>query len=304
MVMDEFSAIRRFLKPLAETYKKGGIGFMDDAYAIRLGETLVFIKIDGTSIKSSMYPWMGYDDLIYRVAAGAIVDVIAKGGRPTVITASIGLPADELPKSLDPLSNGLSRLIERYGLIYGGGDLNSSIGDGWIDIGVLGYGDKFIPNKPLRPGDKIFITGCLGLSAIPALIHYKGLEDKYINRVKGRVVNPHIPVEFLSVKNKVRASTDISDGLESLRKALNLSGVALKISEEPPLCKEAVEFAEMYSLTVSDILGYLGEEFVIAYVSEEGRHYLGEIVEGPSGQILYKDKVLRGGWDNFLGFMK
>ena len=304
--LNEDEAIGVFLKEIIPYYKNIRNGFLDDSSAISLGDNLVFFKIDGTSLKSSLYPWMGLDDLAFRVCAGAVTDVIAKGGRPISIAVSVGLPKSSNKQDIGLLGKGVADFLRGYSLSYAGGDMNSVANDdGWLDVAVVGYGSKFIPNGPLKVGEEIYVNGCLGLSSLPALIHYRGHEISYLSPdIIAKLRRPEVPFGFLELVPEVNSSTDISDGLRSLRRVLKLSNVALRLVDELPLCEEVMRFMEETGLCIEEILQFLGEEYLIAYSgSSDSGFLLGEIVSGRPGSIIYEGKEIIGGWDNFKGFI-
>lgn len=291
---------------LGEYYAKIPFGYLDDAGALRTLGRWFFLKIDGTSFKASRYPWMGFDDLAYRVALGAAIDVIAKGGTPVGIAASIGLQKDMSLEDVKGIARGLRDSCQVLGTLFLGGDLNTSE-DGWLDVAVLGISRTPVSNKGLKPGHKIYSTRCLGISSIPALTHYeKVLGEDVLEKFLKTLKRPDPPLKFLKVLDKVIASTDISDGLESLRNVLRTNGVAMKLREEG-VCKEVLDISEQYSVSLERVLRYMGEEYSIAIFTDlempEDYALIGEVIEGPSGLIYLEERELRGGWDNLRGWL-
>jgi hypothetical protein len=58
-------------------------------------------------------------------------------------------------------------------------------------------------------------------------------------------------------------------------------------------------------LEIPKVLGYMGEEYAVVFASEEENLpalKLGYTSRG-SGRIYLGSEELRGGWDNFLGYM-
>ena len=303
--LSEDEAINVFLKNLVPYYIRVFKGFLDDSSLIDVKGSKVFFKIDGTSLKSSLYPWMGLDDLAFRVCAGAVTDVIAKGGKPVSIAISLGLPRSISAEDIESLGRGVAEFLGRYSLTYAGGDMNSAVSDGWIDVAVLGIGSRFIPNGPWRVNERVYVSGCLGLSSIPALILYGGHDSSYLSDdLIAKLRRPKIPLNFLGMANHVHSSTDISDGLRSLKRVLELSNVALRLTDDLPLCNEVKHFIRDAGLNVNEVLKYLGEEYVIAYTgSANNGLLLGEVVDGEPGAIIYRGERIAGGWDNFKGFI-
>ncbi len=304
----EDDAIKALLKELVNAYKRIPFGFMDDAAAITLGNKWILIKVDGTSIQGSRYPWMSLGDLAYRVIAGAVTDVIAKGGYPVAVATSLGIPPDMDLKDLKEMGRGIRDFLEEHKIPYAGGDINSSDKSGWIDAVVIGLADNVISNRPFEAGDKVCVTGCLGLSSIPAIIHYTGRGKEYLPKVARKISRPKIPAEFLRIACSAKASTDVSDGLESLRKVLRLNGVGLKLYKQVPICPEVREFMEMFGVSLKEILAFMGEEYVIVFVPKDECpaqcHVIGEVIEEPAGEVVLEGRALEGGWDNFRGFLK
>ena len=291
---------------LGEYYSRIPFGYLDDAGALKILGKWFFLKIDGTSIKTSKYDWMGFDDLAYRVALGAAIDVVAKGGIPVALTASIGLQKDMSLEDVKKIALGLRDSCQALKVVFLGGDLNSSE-EGWLDIAVLGISRTPISNKWVKPGYKVYSTKCLGVSSIPALVHYeKVLDEKILEKFLKTLKRPEPPLKFLEVLDKARASTDISDGLESLRNVLRINEVAMKLRKES-VCEEVRDLSKQYSIDLKKVLRYMGEEYSIAIFtdSEMPDDYIlvGEVIEGPPGTVYLEDQELRGGWDNLKGWL-
>ncbi|MFN3268465.1 MAG: thiamine-phosphate kinase [Zestosphaera sp.] len=291
---------------LGEYYAGIPFGYLDDAGALRVPGEWFFLKIDGTSFRTSKYPWMGFDDLAYRVALGAAIDVIAKGGTPVALTASIGLQKEMSLEDVKDVARGLRDSCQALKVLFLGGDLNISE-DGWLDVAVLGVSRTPISNKGLKPGYKVYSTKCLGISSIPALTYYeKVLDEGILKKFLKNLKRPEPPLKFLKVLNEVRASTDISDGLESLRRVLKMNNVAMKLLRES-VCEEVVEISKQYSIDLRMFLHYMGEEYSIVIFTDteipEDYVLMGEVVEGDPGIIYLEKQELRGGWDNLKGWL-
>jgi thiamine-monophosphate kinase len=291
---------------LGEYYSKIPFGYLDDAGALRIMDKWFFLKIDGTSFKTSKYPWMGFDDLAYRVALGAAVDVIAKGGVPVALTASVGLRKDMGLGDVEEIARGLRDSCQALKALFLGGDLNVSE-DGWLDVAVLGVSINPVSNKGLKPGHRVYATKCLGVSSLPALTYYeKILGEDRVKKFLNVLRRPDPPLRFLNDVGRVRASTDISDGLESLRNVLRVNGVAMRLRAEG-VCKEVLEISGQYSIELKKILRYMGEEYSIAVFTEqempEDYVLIGEVVEGSPGIIYLEEQELSGGWDNLKGWL-
>jgi len=303
----EVKVIEAILNLIRDVYPDKPLPVYDDAVAIRISDSWVIVKIDGTSSKSSKYPWMGWSDFSYRVALGTISDIISKGGKPLGLSVSIGVPKDFTINEVLEIIKGVKELIIKVNAKFLGGDINTSnVKDYvWIDVSGIGIAKKPIPNI-FRNGDLVRISSCLGLSSIEALIYYRNIDLSKAEKLVRLPYKPEPPLNFLEVCDQVTAATDISDGLYSLTKVLRKLRLDLVLSDDLPLCKEVIEFMDEFNVDTLDVLKYLGEEYIIVFNDPHNslRRYpiLGELKEG-KGNVIYRGKVVRGGWDNFKGFI-
>ncbi len=309
-MLDEDSAIKALVSAAGAMYSAGELPLFDDAAAVKVGDSVLIIKIDGTSERYSRYGWMGLDDLVYRVLAAAATDVIAKGGRPEYVTVSVGIPPTYGLDSVRRIGEGIRDFLNACGATLLGGDTNASTEDlgVWVDAAVIGRAVELKPITGVVEGDTLCVTGCLGLSALPALTHYAGLDESVLDeKLKSALRRPRIPLNFLDMLGVVKASTDISDGLRSIRRMLELNGLSLELSEDLPLCPEVAEVMVDHGISAEEVLRYMGEEFIIAYVPREGvgreRNVVGRFVRGAPGVISFRGREVAGGWDNFRGYI-
>lgn len=311
----EVELIKEFIRIIKDIYPTNTpLRLGDDASSLSkevIKGRYLILKVDGTSILSSLYPWMNFSDLGYRVALATATDMISKGARVLAFMVSIGLPKTTEVEDAKLLIQGIRELCVKLGSWLLGGDTNScNCSDGWLDIFGIGVADNVISNK-FSESDEIYLTKCLGLSAIPAITHYRGLNIDEVMKVINlkKIIRPEPPKEFLELTSITKASTDISDGLASISKVLSVLGLDLILNTEIPLCKEVKEFMEYFNVSIYDVLKYLGEEYVIAFTVKEGHLHslnnyplLGKLVRG-NGRIIYKGKEVRFGWDNFKGYL-
>lgn len=302
--LGERVVVSNILKIISKAFPEGQLPLGDDAAAFKLGDVWVILKIDGSSANMSKYEFMSWYDFGWRVTAAAVTDVIAKGGRPLGIVSSIGIPKDMDEGVVYEVVGGVTDLTSSINAYVLGGDINESVGDVWIDVAVVGVTSRLIPALGLKPGDELLVDGCLGLSAIPYIIYINKLDPIPWTDILMNVWRVKPPVEFLSISDKVRVATDVSDGLTSVSRLLELNNVGLLI-DEIPLCDECLEFAEEVKVGVKDFIKFLGEEFRIVFTVGEGglsSNYLrlGTVVSG-SG-ILLKGEKVDFGWEYFRGF--
>jgi len=302
--LGERVVVDNILKIISRVFPEGQLPLGDDAAAFKLGDSWIILKIDGSSASMSKYEFMSWYDFGWRVTVAAVTDVVVKGGRPLGVVSSIGIPKDMDESVVYEIVGGITDLTSSINSYVLGGDINESVSDVWVDVAVVGVTSRLIPALGLKPGDELLVDGCLGLSAIPYIIYLNKLDPTPWSDLLMKVWRVKPPVEFLSISDKVRVATDISDGLTSVNRLLELNNVGLLI-DEIPLCDECLEFAKEVRVDVKDFMRYLGEEFRIVFTVGEGglsSNYirLGTVVSG-SGIVVSGERV-GFGWEYFKGF--
>ncbi len=302
--LGERVVVDNILKIISRVFPEGQLPLGDDAAAFKLGDSWIILKIDGSSASMSKYEFMSWYDFGWRVTVAAVTDVVVKGGRPLGVVSSIGIPKDMDESVVYEIVGGITDLTSSINSYVLGGDINESVSDVWVDVAVVGVTSRLVPALGLKPGDELLVDGCLGLSAIPYIIYLNKLDPTPWSDLLMKVWRVKPPVEFLSISDKVRVATDISDGLTSVNRLLELNNVGLLI-DEIPLCDECLEFAKEVRVDVKDFMRYLGEEFRIVFTVGEGglsSNYirLGTVVSG-SGIVVSGERV-GFGWEYFKGF--
>ncbi|MCS7108546.1 MAG: thiamine-phosphate kinase [Sulfolobales archaeon] len=300
----ERAVINNLLSIIRKSFPISDVPLGDDAAAVKFGDQWLILKIDGSSANTSKYEFMDWYDFGWRIASSAVSDVVAKGGFPLGIVSSIGIPADYDDSIIYDIISGVTDFASTLNSYVLGGDVNESLNDVWLDIAVLGTARKFIPAVGLQAGDYLHVTGCLGLSAIPYILHFKKVDPTPWMDVLKSIWRSVPPLDFLKIASNVKASTDISDGLASISRVLSLSNVGLEI-DEFPLCSKCVEFAEELNIDLSNFIKFLGEEFQIVFTFGDGLidpRYprLGRIVKGNG--IVIKGEKVDFGWEYFRGY--
>ncbi|MCS7099291.1 MAG: AIR synthase related protein [Sulfolobales archaeon] len=279
-----------------------GVG--DDAQAINVGGLWIFLKIDGTSASSSMYPWLTPGDLGYRVALSSVTDLIAKNSRPLLLSSSITVSSDLRAETLLEIIRGVVDLAEAANSLYVGGDINKlDHSDIVIDVASVGISSNPKPSTPFEENLPVYSVKCLGLSSIPAALYYLKKDISAWMDLLKSMARPKPPLAFLDYSDFAEASTDVSDGLSSLRKVLERSGVDLVLSHDA-LCPEVVEFSREEKVDVELLLSFMGEEYTIVSTIRDREVPVVKIgrTAGGCGRIYLDDRELIGGWDNFLGY--
>ncbi len=282
----------------------GVFGIGDDAQAIYVNGLWIFLKIDGTTASSSMYPWLTLGDLGYRVALSTLSDLIAKNSRPLLLVSSITVSGELSPSAVLEAVAGVRDLAETAGILYAGGDVNRlDYNDIVIDVASIGVSSNPKPGVPFREGLIVHSVKCLGLSSIPAALYYLKRDPSPWGDLLRANARPEPPLKFLEYSDLVEASTDISDGIASLRRVLERSGSDLVLSREA-LCPEVLEFSREEGVELGALLSFMGEEYTVVSTAEDldlPAVRIGRVVKG-AGKVYLEGRELRGGWDNFLGF--
>ncbi|MCM8813726.1 MAG: thiamine-phosphate kinase [Candidatus Omnitrophica bacterium] len=168
----------------------------------------------------------------HKLIACSLSDIAAMGGAPRHAVVSLGLPPDLPCTYVQALYRGMNRTAAAFGVSVVGGDTNSAP---LVICNVTLTGEvepnRFVRRTGARPGDEIFVTGCLGGSAA-------GRHLLFTPRVsEGR---------FLAVNVRPHAMIDISDGLlQDLGHITRGSGVAAVLEAAAiPVCAEAAGISD------------------------------------------------------------
>ncbi len=303
----EYRVLERVLDIVREHVGGRGpevFGVGDDAQAVYAGGQWLFLKIDGTSASSSMYPWLTFGDFGYRVALSTVSDLVAKNSRPLLLASSISVSGERPPEVVLEVVAGIRDLAETAGALYAGGDVNRlDYDDVVVDVASLGISSNPKPGAPFREGLVAYSVKCLGLSSIPAALYYLKRDPSPWGDLLRSIARPEPPLKFLAYSDLVDASTDVSDGLASLRRVLERSGSDLALTREA-LCPEVVEFSREERVEPEVVLSFMGEEYTVVSAAERPdlpAVRIGRVVRG-AGRIYLDGRKLEGGWDNFLGF--
>jgi thiamine-monophosphate kinase len=136
------------------------------------------------------------------------------GGRPLAVFLSLALPADLPQKWVDRFYSGLLKLAKKHGVTLAGGDTAQSPAGILADIMVIGSvpRGRAILRSGAKPGDRIYVTGKLGLGGSTVRRLYAGKRVKPV----GTYFYPEPRVEVgTKLRALASAMIDISDGLST-----------------------------------------------------------------------------------------
>ena len=164
--------------------------------------------------------WHSPESVGHRCLARGLSDIAAMGGEPVAAFLSLALPRT-LPRSwVSRFTRSLISLAERYGVTLAGGDTAESPDGILADIIVVGAvpKGKAVLRSGARPGDRIYVSGELGGSAV-ALVEMRAKSSRKLNsRYHPRHFFPEPRIELgriLREKHLASAMIDTSDGLST-----------------------------------------------------------------------------------------
>lgn len=217
------------------------LGIGDDTALVRPspGRELILTSdwtIEGVHFRRALHP---AGSVGHRALARSLSDIAAMGGRPRWVLVSLAIPADIGAKWVKGMYAGLSRLARRFGVAIAGGDTSVVPDRISIDVVVLGevLRGRALRRSGARPGDQIFVSGRLGLSALGLRVlesSGKTLRGPVREALRAHLYpEPHCALgEFLSGNRLASSMMDVSDGLSTdLARLCRASGVGARVWE-------------------------------------------------------------------------
>ncbi len=262
-----------------------------------------------------------------------ISDIAAMGGTPHLALVTLGIPKTLPVKFLDGLYQGMNEICEQHQIEIAGGDTTVSPSHLFINITIVGEAQKkqLFTRSGACPGDKIFITGSPGESAL-GLQLLSSPRKKWKGNLKfqKKMIQAHLdPVPRLTeskmlVKSSARITSmiDISDGLaQDLLHICKASNVGAVLRDEwLPMSRELKDLTALNKLTALDYIMAGGEDYELLFTlkSEDVRKLtsqfknaktpvtqIGEVTAHPQKVVLLngdgKSKSLKkfSGFDHF-----
>ena len=306
MPLSEFTLIYRYFSALGRGAAVD-LSVGDDCAILHLeaGERLatsVDTMVEGVHFPAGSFP----EDIGFRAVSVAASDLAAMGARPIAMTLALTLPAaDEL--WLHAFSQGIAAAVSEYRLPLVGGD--TTRGPLTITVQVMGAlpMDKALLRSGARPGDGLYVSGCLGDAAAALAVlagdwrpepeHTEYLLDRF-NRPRARI---NLGLALLGVAS---AAIDISDGL--LADAGHIaaaSGVRLRIEPDLlPLSASLASHAEREQARRWALTG--GDDYELCFClpahasAPAGCTRIGRVEEG-SGVDCGMDIGVAAGYQHF-----
>lgn len=283
------------------------LGIGDDAALLRVppGCHLVYcsdLVVENTHFLRGIHP---AESVGYKAVAVNVSDVGAMGGTPRYFLLSLAAPGD-LPVSwIDTFLGGIERACKDFDVSLVGGDTSSSA-QIFADVAMVGTVPEgaAVRRSGATPGDRIYVTGVLGSSALGLERLRAGDSDSDAAR-RHLYPSPRHRIGALSAAG-VHAMIDVSDGLST-----DLAHIAEESKVTARIYKERIPGAD--GATAEQIL-HGGEEYELILVAPEelpgsidgvGITQIGEIVApDPRGKLLLvaggvESVLASGGWRHF-----
>ncbi len=231
--MREFNLIANHLAPLAAKFE-GSLGLRDDAALIRVpeGHELVVTK---DAISQGVH-FIGDEDAILiakKLMRTNLSDLAAKGAKPLCYMLGLMLPDGTTDEWVEEFAKGLLEEQQMFGLHLIGGDTIKIEGPFCASITAFGLikSGRAMLRKGAKPGDRVYVTGTLGDSAIGLALLQNQLRLPLANAhtvwLKDRYLLPQPRMALgQALVGIAHACMDISDGLvQDLGHLCDVSGV-------------------------------------------------------------------------------
>ena len=243
------------------------IPFGDDASAIHMGhDKLAVINTDMLVRKTDVPLTMSLWQAARKTVIMNISDLAAKGARPLVILASIGVPPNLTETEILQIGKGLNAGAREYNTYIVGGDTNEA-SDLIISCTAIGVCNRtnLIKRSGAKPGDFVGVTGSFGKTASGLKILMDGLSGFDIQEVLvDSVLMPIARVKegiALAQSQATTAAIDSSDGLAgSLHELSRVNNVGFYI-DNLPIAPEVEMFADVHGFDPIELALYGGEEY-------------------------------------------
>jgi thiamine-monophosphate kinase len=297
------------------------LGIGDDAALVRVkrGHELILttdMSIEGAHFLRRLHPPRSVG---HRALARSLSDIAAMGGTPRYALVSLALSKGTGRRWVEELYAGMFALARRSGVAVIGGDTAVVSGHTMIDVLVAGEAPrgKALRRSGARPGDALWVSGRLGLSALGLRL----LKSRARRRARGAAgaIRAHLYPEpqgalgrFLAENRLATALMDLSDGLSTdLARLCEASGVGARVWAERLPRPNVPDPEESLELALHG-----GEEYQLLFTVRPHKvsripprfrglplRQIGEIQRSKGLQLVERGGKLRplepAGWDYF-----
>ncbi len=259
-----------------------------------------------------------------------ISDIAAMGGTPHLALIALGIPKTLPLKFLDGLYKGINEVCQEHKIEVAGGDTTASPRHLFINVTIVGEAGKgqLVTRSGARPGDKIFVTGTPGESALGLkLLSSPRRQWKGNIKIQKQMIQAHLdPVprlaesqKLVNSKARVTSMIDVSDGLaQDLLHICKAGNVGAVLREEwLPRSPGLERLASLNKLKIMDYVLAGGEDYELLFTlkSEDVRKLtsqfnnantpvtqIGEVTDHPQKVVLLSSDGKSKSLKNLLGF--
>jgi len=254
--------------------------------------------------------FVSLEQIGFKCVAVNVSDIYAMGGRPLHLLLGLGLPPAIGTGQVEALIRGVKRAAGHFGVTVAGGDTCRSRSDLFIAVTALGEAARPVDRAGARPGDGIFVTGCLGGAAAGLAVLRRLNRTVEPERPESLPLPPGLPdtgphrtdlAELIARQVRplprppeavgATAMMDLSDGLLiDLCRLLEASGVGAELEQERiPVCPALERLAGHLELDARGLALSGGEDYELLFTAppgaETGRAIrIGEIL--PAGRRI------------------
>ncbi len=266
----------RWLRGLVPSRAQGlRLGIGDDAALVEVARGHEFILTTDMSIEdvhftSRLHPPRSVG---HRALARSLSDIAAMGGNPRFAMVSLALSRRGTRDWIEEFYGGLCTLAMRFGLAVIGGDTAIVSGKTVIDVVVAGevLKGRALRRSGARPGDQIFVSGRLGVSALGLRLLQSNSSRRWGNAA--RAVSAHLYPEprcglgrFLCRRHLASALIDVSDGLSTdLSHLCEASGVGARVWADRIPGPEVPDAQKSLAASSLDLALHGGEDYQLLF---------------------------------------
>lgn len=157
-------------------------------------------------------------DVGWRAVAANLSDLAAMGAKPLGITVGLSLPGTTLVSWVESVYQGMSACLEAYQTPLVGGDITRST---VISLAITALGEvlpqRAICRHQARPGDRIVITGCHGLS--------RGGLELLLNPEQGNNLSKAERDRLINAHQRPRPRLDVLPYLADFPESIAIAGM-------------------------------------------------------------------------------
>lgn len=217
LVINEFSLIEKYFKPLSLKREDVLCGIGDDAACLAVADGMNLLVSTDTLVANVHFlpEWDAYD-IAYRSVMVNVSDLAAMAAEPCWATLALTLPKiDEV--WLASFAKGLKDSLQQFNIALVGGDTTK--GPLSITLTVFGQAPKGqeVRRSGAKLGDLICVSGQLGAAALAVnRLADKSILAKDKKELMKKLLYPQPRIDLISfLRRHATAAIDISDGLSA-----------------------------------------------------------------------------------------